>query len=71
MKSLDRITHLRPKELPIHLFNAGEALPENVNEPRLQTVRLQHVQAFVVIPRAATSTQSNVGLKKEAGLEGI
>lgn len=71
MKSLDRIIHLRPKELPVHLPNAGKALPENVNEPHLHPVLLQHVQAFVVTPRTATSTPFSVGSKKEVGLEEI
>lgn len=69
MKSLDIIIHLRPKELPVHLPNAGKVLPQNVNEPYLQNVLMQHVQAFVVTPRTATSTPSSVGSKKEAGLE--
>jgi len=71
VKSLDRITHLRPKALPVHLPNAGKPLPENVNDPHLQNVLSQHVQAFGVTPRTATSTPSSVGSKKEAGLEEI
>lgn len=69
MKRLDRITHLRPKALLIHLPNTGKALPENVNEIHLQNVLLQHVQALIVTPRTATSTLFGVGSKKEAGLE--
>jgi len=73
VKSLDRITKLRPKELPVHLPKPRKGLPENVNESHLQTVLLkaQHVQIFIVTPRTITSTPSNVGSKKEAGLEGI
>ena len=71
MKSLDRIIHLRPQELPVRLPNAGKALPKNVNEPHLHHVLLQHVQVFVVTPRIAMSTLFSVGSKKEAGLEEI
>ena len=71
MKSLDRITNLRSKELPVHLPNPVKVLPENVNEPHLQTVLLQYIQAFEVTLRTATSTPSSVGSKKEAGLEEI
>jgi hypothetical protein len=73
VKSLDRITNLRPKELPVHLSKPRKGLPENVNEPHLQTVLLkaQHLQILVATPRITTPTPSIVGLKKEAGLEQI
>ena len=73
MKSLDRITNLRPKELPVHFSKPRRGLPENVNESRLQAVLLkaQHVQILVVTSRTGTSTPSSVGSKKEAGLEEI
>jgi len=73
VKSLDRITNLRPKELPIHLPKHRKGLPENVNEFHLQTVLLkaQHVQILEATPRTTTSTPSIVGSKKEAGLEEI
>ena len=68
---MDRIIHLRLKELPVHLPNAGKALPENVNELHLQNVLLQHVKAFVVTLRTANLTLSSVGSKKEVSLEEI
>jgi len=73
VKSLDRTTNLRLKELPVHLPKPRIGLPENVNESHLQTLLLkaQHVQIFVVTPRTTTSTPSSVGSKKEAGLEEI
>lgn len=73
LKSLDRITNLRPKELPVHLPEPRKGLPKNVNEPHLQTVLLKalYLQIFVVTPRTTTSTPSDVGSKKEAGLEEI
>jgi len=73
MKSLDRITNLRPKELLVHFPKPKKGLRGNVNESYLQTVLLkaQYVQIFIVIPRTTTSTPSSVGSKKEAGLEKI
>lgn len=75
VKSLDRTTTLKPKELPVHLPNPRKDLPKNVNEPHLQTVLLkaQHVQIFLAAPKspASASTLFSVGSKKEAGLEGI
>jgi len=61
VKSLDRTTNLRPKELLVHL-------PGNVNEFYLQTVLLkaQHVQILI-----SRTTPFSVGSKKEAGLEEI
>ena len=74
VKSLDKITNLRPKELPVPLAKPRSALPKNVNESHLQIVLLkaQHLQIFRVTPRTTTaSTPSSVGSKKEAGLEHI
>ena len=73
VKSLDRITNLRPTELPVHLLRPRKGLPANVNESHLHTVLLRalHVQIFVVTPRITTSTPSSIGSKKEAGLEEI
>ncbi len=73
MKSLDRTTNLRLKELPVHLPKPRIGLSENVNESHLQTLLLkaQHVQIFVVTSRTTTSTSFNVESKKEAGLEEI
>ena len=73
VKSLDRTTNLKPRELLVHLPKPRKGLPENVNESHLQTVLLkaQHAQIFVVTPRITTLTLSSVGSKKEAGLEEI
>ena len=73
VKSLERITNLRPKELPVYLPKPRKGLPENVNESHLHAVLLKalHVQIFVVTPRTTTSTPSSIGSKKEAGLEEI
>ena len=73
MKSLDRITNLRPKELLVHLSKLRKGLRGNVNESYLQTVLLkaQHVQIFIVISRTTTSISFSVESKKEAGLEEI
>ncbi len=72
-KSLDRITNLKPKELPVHLPEPRKGLLKNVNEYHLQTVLLKalYLQIFIVTPRTTTSTPSDVGSKKEAGLEEI
>ncbi len=73
MKSLNRTTNLRLKELPVHLSKPRIGLLENVNESHLQILLLkaQHVQIFVVTPRTTTSTSFSVGSKKEADLKEI
>ena len=72
-KSLDKITNLKPKELPVHLLEPRKGLPEAFDESHLQTglPDAQYVQIFGKTPRPTTPAPSSVGSKKEAGLEEI
>lgn len=73
VKSLDRIKTLRSEHLAVRACRTRRDLSGSEYEPRLQILfsRAQYAQISVVTPRAATSTRSNTGSKKEAGLENI